>query len=282
MAPSPVKEATTFPYQSDGSGRDTYVIQNNGGYRPDYNIRLSGERLFLSSLRDNIKSPIRSMNNPEEDIAAFETYQNWHSVSSKNNSKRIAKIQEDVVNRLSKGSPLRKSTINYIIKSNNGTGAVQKLAINSFQGTREPYYSSQKLGKDARNRSKDNSMLVTSREFIEGQNVSPRSPPSNFMKSRRTSQSLLSYTQNLNKNSYRHDNLSLEQTAMNALLSKQLSPTYSQSKGETKMPSQTNLPRYESFMSRGANGRKNLNTSWFKTRNQKVDHLSARANNFST
>lgn len=48
---SPCKEATTFYYQSDGTGRDSYVLKNNGGLRPEYNIRVSGDRIFRDSLR---------------------------------------------------------------------------------------------------------------------------------------------------------------------------------------------------------------------------------------
>ena len=36
VSPSPHKEATTFYYQSDGTGRDSYVLMDNGGLRPEY------------------------------------------------------------------------------------------------------------------------------------------------------------------------------------------------------------------------------------------------------
>ena len=35
-SPSPQKHATTWYYQSDGSGRDSYVLMDNGGLRPEY------------------------------------------------------------------------------------------------------------------------------------------------------------------------------------------------------------------------------------------------------
>ena len=35
-SPSPQKNATTWYYQSDGSGRDSYVLMDNGGLRPEY------------------------------------------------------------------------------------------------------------------------------------------------------------------------------------------------------------------------------------------------------
>lgn len=48
---SPKKEASTFYYQSDGSGRDTYVLQNNGGLRFEYSSKNNGDKLFKSTLR---------------------------------------------------------------------------------------------------------------------------------------------------------------------------------------------------------------------------------------
>lgn len=50
-SPSPAKEPVTFYYQSDGSGRDGYVLRDNGGYRPTYDITNIGDRLFKNSLR---------------------------------------------------------------------------------------------------------------------------------------------------------------------------------------------------------------------------------------
>ena len=52
--PTPRKEATTFYYQSDGSGRDSYVLKNNGGLRMEYDVRSSGE-IFRTSLRGSNK-----------------------------------------------------------------------------------------------------------------------------------------------------------------------------------------------------------------------------------
>lgn len=50
-SPSPAKEPVTFYYQSDGTGRDSYVLSNNGGYRPEYKIHNIGDRLFKNTLR---------------------------------------------------------------------------------------------------------------------------------------------------------------------------------------------------------------------------------------
>ena len=75
--PSPVKEPMTFYYQSDGTGRDSYVLSNNGGYRPEFNIKVSGDRFFKSSLRTYTRSPNRSIASPVQELANFDTYQKW-------------------------------------------------------------------------------------------------------------------------------------------------------------------------------------------------------------
>ena len=76
-APSPVKEPTTFYYRSDGTGRDSYVLNNNGGYRPEFDIKVSGDRFFKSSLRTYTRSPNRSITSPVSDLANFDSYQKW-------------------------------------------------------------------------------------------------------------------------------------------------------------------------------------------------------------
>ena len=58
-SPSPHKDATTFYYQSDGSGRDSYVLKHNGGLRTEYNKRLNGDIVFRDSLRSDRKSPLK-------------------------------------------------------------------------------------------------------------------------------------------------------------------------------------------------------------------------------
>lgn len=64
----------THYYQSDGSGRDSYVLKHNGGYRPEYNIKLSGDRIFKDSLRNNSKSPVKYFKDPVSEQADFTTY----------------------------------------------------------------------------------------------------------------------------------------------------------------------------------------------------------------
>lgn len=51
--PAPSKDPTSFYYQSDGSGRDSYVLKNNGGLRMEFNMRASGDSIFKDSLRSD-------------------------------------------------------------------------------------------------------------------------------------------------------------------------------------------------------------------------------------
>ena len=76
-SPSPAKEATTFYYQSDGSGRDSYVLQNNGGLRPEFKVQHLGDRIFKSSLRNNQRSPLKHFADPGKDRADITSYMNW-------------------------------------------------------------------------------------------------------------------------------------------------------------------------------------------------------------
>jgi len=60
-SPSPGSKPTpTFYYQSDGSGRDGYVLMDNGGLRPEYSkYNKSSSTIFVNSLRDQVKSPLK-------------------------------------------------------------------------------------------------------------------------------------------------------------------------------------------------------------------------------
>jgi hypothetical protein len=87
--------------------------------------------------------------------------------------------------RLSKGSPERETTINYIMNMNDGSGVIKKKSISSYQGAREPYYSNQSRIKDGRNMSKDNTLLLTSSRMYAHKKLGPNTP-NNFMKKRRT------------------------------------------------------------------------------------------------
>lgn len=60
-----------------------------------------------------------------------------------------AKIQKDLISRLTKGSPERETKINYVIGCDQ-LGRVKRMSVSSYQGSREPYISSQGRMKDLR------------------------------------------------------------------------------------------------------------------------------------
>jgi hypothetical protein len=57
MPPAPLKQATSFKYISDGSGRDFYVTYNSGGLEAPYipGTTMSDQR-FITSLRSTAKN----------------------------------------------------------------------------------------------------------------------------------------------------------------------------------------------------------------------------------
>lgn len=144
------------------------MLNNNGGYRPEFDIKVSGDRFFKSSLRTYSKSPNRSITSPVSELANFDSYQRWQSNLGKYINKKHARMQKDLIMRLSRGSPERETTINYIISTNDRSGTVIKKSISSYQGAREPYYSSSSKMKDSRNkRASGNSVLLTTGHLLE-------------------------------------------------------------------------------------------------------------------
>ena len=59
ISPKPFKPTPPFKYISDGSGRDSYVIKNSGGLVSEFRGGRS-DAIFLSTLRDSIKSNVRA------------------------------------------------------------------------------------------------------------------------------------------------------------------------------------------------------------------------------
>lgn len=75
---SPSKDATTFYYPSDGSGRDSYVLQDGGGLRPEYDRHnKSPQKIFAASLRATEKSPLAHFKDAYKDRADITSYLNW-------------------------------------------------------------------------------------------------------------------------------------------------------------------------------------------------------------
>ena len=52
FSPSPKKDAVSHVYQSDGSGRDSYVLQNSGGLVSDYKGSSRADINFVAGLRN--------------------------------------------------------------------------------------------------------------------------------------------------------------------------------------------------------------------------------------
>lgn len=78
---------------SDGSGRDSYVLADNGGMRPEYDkYNKSPQRIFLNSLRSDEKSPLKYFKDPARDPADITTYRNWKSRTGRNQHKKRALI----------------------------------------------------------------------------------------------------------------------------------------------------------------------------------------------
>lgn len=75
LSPSPLKEATAVDYRSDGSGRDSYIIQNSGGLKN--NFRHTGEKFFKDSLRQNEYIPYKRVK-PVWDTDITD-YLNWRA-----------------------------------------------------------------------------------------------------------------------------------------------------------------------------------------------------------
>ena len=74
--PSPIKEPSSFIYRSDGSGRDSYVIQNSGGLVNDFK-QIQPHNIFSSNLRTTPKPLVPTFVDPERmDIT---NYLNWTS-----------------------------------------------------------------------------------------------------------------------------------------------------------------------------------------------------------
>ena len=79
-SPSPSKAPPTHYYMSDGSGRDGYILKNNGGSRQEYKSREMGDHVFYDSLRSGQRSPLRHQFDPENDRAEITSYLNWPSI----------------------------------------------------------------------------------------------------------------------------------------------------------------------------------------------------------
>lgn len=100
-SPSPNREALTFYYQSDGSGRDSYVLMDNGGLRREFSRHNKpSEALFRCSLRSSEKSPVKYLRDPVTDSADITTYRNWLDGRGQAVARKHNKIQKALIQRL--------------------------------------------------------------------------------------------------------------------------------------------------------------------------------------
>ena len=67
MGPAPLKEATSFKYFSDGSGRDFYITYNSGGLEAPYVPGATrSDNNFIHSLRSGITKNSKRLTTPAE------------------------------------------------------------------------------------------------------------------------------------------------------------------------------------------------------------------------
>lgn len=144
-SPQPKKEATTFYYQSDGTGRDSYVLKNNGGLRIEHDNKSYGDRVFKDSLRSSTKSKLKHFTNMHgSDRSDITNYLNWSSKQGQISTKKNYEMQKDLMKRLTTGSPNRIHTIKYII-GNGKIGEEKRSSVTSFQGYKSSYTDIKKL-----------------------------------------------------------------------------------------------------------------------------------------
>jgi hypothetical protein len=74
---------------------------DNGGLRPEYHRHNpSVEKIFHNSLRNSVKSKVRYFQDEYRDKADMTTYMNWGSAQAKQINAKHARIQRDLVKRL--------------------------------------------------------------------------------------------------------------------------------------------------------------------------------------
>ena len=80
--PKPQKDAVSFKYHADGTGRDSYVISNSGGLISDYKGSRRADILFKANLRHQVKPVLPSLKTPNAMRSVDIThYLNWPSKS---------------------------------------------------------------------------------------------------------------------------------------------------------------------------------------------------------
>lgn len=94
------KPCPTFYYKSDGSGRDSYVLMDNGGMRPEYDKHHpNNDKIFTRSLRCSPKSQVKYFRD-HNDKADITTYLNWKSKRGQHEDVKKIRLQRNLVERL--------------------------------------------------------------------------------------------------------------------------------------------------------------------------------------
>jgi hypothetical protein len=164
VMPTPRKEATTFYYQSDGTGRDSYVLKNNGGLRMEYEGKGSGDRMFRESLRSS-EDFRRTFNihraNDKSDIT---NYLNWSSTTGRHQNKQFAKINREVTERLASGSPQRGSSIKYKIGATSRDNSFAEIDIPNITGDYKQF--NHIIKKNFRRQLRNNNLALNNSKFM--------------------------------------------------------------------------------------------------------------------
>ena len=94
-----LKPSKPINYRSDGTGRDSYVIQNSGGLVSDYRS-IPVEQNFKSSLRFNPQSPLK-VSSDKPWGAEITDFLNWRTPKDQMAIRQRAKQQRALLERLS-------------------------------------------------------------------------------------------------------------------------------------------------------------------------------------
>lgn len=94
------KEATALRYYGDGTGRDSYVVQDFGGLVYNYGAENRSVGDFYKSLRSSSNSIIKSVDTSKPG-SMFHATRNWLSPKAKRIIKECFHQQLSLTNRLS-------------------------------------------------------------------------------------------------------------------------------------------------------------------------------------
>jgi hypothetical protein len=104
---SPQKEPLPVYYHSDGSGRDSYVVNNAGGLATDYGSSHRPDVNFLQSLRQSPKLVMPQQYDPSD----MTGYMGWVDNRNKKILLSNARVAYDVTKRLSSNPSILTSPI---------------------------------------------------------------------------------------------------------------------------------------------------------------------------